>query len=115
MILYSIFYNECIWREKKKQIKQLESTMTTDGGQNYSSNSPFLQNYSWKPFESTIMKIVPNDSKLVFVINMLTVVYCCLLLSYTNRFSTKKKNKIPFFDDVNVSVTGKIVLTLNAH
>ena len=54
-------------------------------------------------------------SKLVFVINILTVVYCCLLFSYTNRFSTKKKyNQTIFFDDVNVSVTGKIVLILNA-
>ena len=50
--------------------------MTTDGGQKYSSHSPFLQNYSWKTIEATIMKIVPNDS---------------LLFSYTNRFSTKKK------------------------
>ena len=62
--------------------------MTTDGGQKYSSHSLFLQNYSWKTIEATIMKIVPNDSKLVFVINILTVVYCCLLFSYTNRFST---------------------------
>ena len=62
------------------------------------------------------MKIVPNDSKLVFVINILTGVYCCLLFSYTNRFSTKEKIKsCHFFDDVNVSVTGKIVLTLNAR
>ena len=92
--------------------------MTTDGGQKYSSHSLFLQNYSWKTFESTIMKIdlVPNDSKLVFVINILTGVYCCLLFSYTNRFSTKEKIKsCHFFDDVNVSVTGKIVLTLNAR
>ena len=65
--------------------------MTTDGGQKYSSHSLFLQNYSWKTIEATIMKIVPNDSKLVFVINILTVVYYCLLFSYTNRFSTKKK------------------------
>ena len=35
----------------------------------------FLQNYSWKTIEAIIMKIVPNDSKLVFVINILTVVY----------------------------------------
>ena len=83
--------------------------MTTDGGQKYSSHSLFLQNYSWKTFESTIMKIVPNDSKLVFVINILTGVYCCLLFSYTNRFSTKEKI------NVNVSFTGKIVLTLNAR
>ena len=90
--------------------------MTTDGGQKYSSHSLFLQNYSWKTYESTIMKIVPNDSKLVFVINILTGVYCCLLFSYTNRFSTKEKIKsCHFFDDVNVSVTGKIVLTLNAR
>ena len=71
--------------------------MTTDGGQKYSSHSLFLQNYSWKTIEATIMKKVPNDSKLVFVINILTVVYCCLLFSYTNRFSTKKKRFIPFF------------------
>ena len=81
--------------------------MTTDGGQKYSSHSLFLQNYSWKTIEATIMKIVPNDSKFV---------YCSLLFSYTNRFSTKKKIKsYHFFDDVNVSVTGKIVLTLNAR
>ena len=91
--------------------------MTTDGGQKYSSHSPFLQNYSWKTIEATIMKIVPNDSKLVFVIHILTVVYCCLLFSYTNRFSTTKKKikSCHFSDDVNVSVTGKIVLTLNAR
>ena len=53
------------------------------------------------------MKIVPNDSKLVFVINILTVVYCCLLFSYTNRFSTKKKKHAIFFDDVSVSVIEK--------
>ena len=89
--------------------------MTTDGGQKYSSHSLFLKNYAWKTFEATIMKIVPNDSKLVFVINILTLLYCCLLFSYTNRLSTKKENKtMPFFfDDVNV--TGKIVLTLNAR
>ena len=56
--------------------------------------------------EATIMKIEPGDSKLVFVINILKVVYFCLLFSYTNRFSTKKKIKTyHFFDDVNVSVT----------
>ena len=68
--------------------------MTTDGGQKYSSHALFLQNYSWKTIEATIMKIVPNDhddSKLVFVMNILTVVYCYLLFSYTNRFSAKKK------------------------
>ena len=80
------------------------------------SHSLFLQNYSRKTIEATIMEIVPNDSKLVFVINILTVVYCCLLFSYTNRFSAKKKMKsCHFFDDVNVSVTGKIVLTLNTR
>ena len=83
--------------------------MTADGGQKYLSHLLFLQNYSWKTIEATIMKIVPNDSKLIFVINILTVVYCCLLFSYTNRFSTKKKIKsCHFFDDVNVSATGKI-------
>ena len=40
--------------------------MTTDGGQKYSSHSLFLQNYSWKTIEATIMKIVPNDSKIGF-------------------------------------------------
>ena len=77
--------------------------MTADGGQKYSSYSLFLQNYSWKTIEATIMKIVPNDSKLVFVINTLTVVYCCLLFSYTNSFSTKKKkqNHAIFFDDAS--------------
>ena len=39
------------------------------------------------------MEKVPNDSKLVFVINILTVVYCCLLFPYTNRLSAKKKMK----------------------
>ena len=83
---------------KKETNKATRSTMTTDGGQKYSSHSLFLQTYSWKTIEATIMKIVPNDSKLVFVINILTAVYCCLLFSYTNRFSTKKKNIIiPFF------------------
>ena len=76
---------------KKETNKATRSTMTTDGGQKYSSHSLFLQTYSWKTIEATIMKIVPNDSKLVFVINILTAVYCCLLFSYTNRFSTKKK------------------------
>ena len=70
-----------------------------------------------KTIEATIMKIVPNDSKLVIVINKL--VNSSLLLSvvfYTNCFSTKKKLKsCHFFGDVNVSVTGKIVLTLNAR
>ena len=55
---------------------------------------PEYENYSWKTIEATIMKIVPNDSKLVFVLNIhFTVVYCCLLFSYTKRFSTKKKRK----------------------
>ena len=30
--------------------------MTTDGGQKYSSHSLFLQKYSWKTIEATIMK-----------------------------------------------------------
>ena len=34
--------------------------MTTDGGQKYSSHSLFLQNYSWKTIEATIMEIVPG-------------------------------------------------------
>ena len=65
--------------------------MTTDGGQKYSPNSLILQNYSRKTIEAKIMKIVSDDSKLVFVINILTVVYCCLLFSYTNRLRTKEK------------------------
>ena len=55
----------------------------------------FFQNYSWKTIEARstiIMKIdlVPNDSKLIFVINILTVVYFCRLFCDTNRLSTKK-------------------------
>ena len=60
------------------------------------------------------MKIVPNDSKLVFAINILTVVtvfYCFLIPTV---LAQRKNIIIPFFcDDVNV--TGKIVLTLNAR
>ena len=79
--------------------------MTTDGGQKYSSYSLFFQNYSWKTIEAIIMKIVPNDSKLVFVINILTIVNCCLLCSYTNRFSTKKKiREISFFFSMTLTL-----------
>ena len=88
MILYSRFYKECIWREKKNKLNNYHDyrwwtkvlvTLTVFA-------KLFLENYL-----ATIMKIAPNDSELVFVINILTVVHCCLLFSYTNRFSTKKK------------------------
>ena len=69
----------------------------------------FAKINSCKIIEAAIMKKIPDDRKLIQVINILTVVSCasCFLLQ---TVLTQRKIKLPFFycfDDVNVSVNGK--------
>ena len=67
----------------------------------------FCKNYCCKTTKATTMKKVPNDNKLIRVINILIVVFCCLLFCFcTNRVNTKKF-KCHYFDDVKVIVNGK--------
>ena len=42
----------------------------------------FCKNYCRKTTEATIMKIVPNESKFIYTINILIVASWCMLLLY---------------------------------
>ena len=62
----------------------------------------FCKNYCRKTTEATIMKIVSNETKLIYAINIFILATWCLLLSYGNHLNIK----MSFFNDVNVSVNG---------
>ena len=66
-----------------------------------------MQNYWRKTTEATIMKIVPNESKLIYAINILIVASWCLLLSYTLVvIKIQIHIKMSVYSDSNVSVNG---------
>ena len=48
----------------------------------------FFKSYCHKTAEATIMKIEPNESKLIYAINIFTVASLCLLLSYGSHLNT---------------------------
>ena len=50
--------------------------------------------------EATIMKKAPNESKLIYAIDIFIVVSLCLLISYGSHLNTQIK-KCHFFGDVN--------------
>ena len=50
------------------------------------------------------MEKVPNESKLIYAINIFIAASGCLLFSHGSQYKHKNKLKFHFFGDVNVSV-----------
>ena len=79
----------------------------------------FCKKYCRKTIEATVMKYVPNESKLINTINNYIVAFWCVVFVWE---SFKYKDKLiiwHFFGGVNISVNGnsdilKLTFTVNA-
>ena len=62
------------------------------------------KNYCRKTIEASVLKKVPNESKLIYAIYIFIVASWCMLFSYDIHLNTKTNINVIFFGDGNVSV-----------